>query len=108
MEELADTYEFVNVVSIGKTYEGQDMKVIQITKAGDGAPNVWIEAGIHAREWIAPAVATYVIRELIENYDDHPEYLDNLNFHFLPCANPDGYRYSRDEVRFHTMLWHRA
>ena len=29
------------------------MKVIQITKAGSGAPNVWVEAGIHAREWIA-------------------------------------------------------
>ena len=29
------------------------MRVIQITKAGSGAPNVWVEAGIHAREWIA-------------------------------------------------------
>ncbi|TRY74919.1 hypothetical protein TCAL_04987 [Tigriopus californicus] len=104
MEELANDYEFVNVVSIGKSYEGQDMKVIQITKAGDGAPNVWIEAGIHAREWIAPAVATYVIRELIENYDDHPEYLDSLNFHFLPCANPDGYQFSRNEQR----LWRKT
>ena len=25
------------------------MRVLQITKAGPGKPNVWIEAGIHAR-----------------------------------------------------------
>ena len=39
----------MNTVSIGKSHEGRDMRVIQIAKAGPGAPNVWIEAGIHAR-----------------------------------------------------------
>ena len=29
--------------------KGRDMRVLQITKAGPGKPNVWIEAGIHAR-----------------------------------------------------------
>jgi len=36
-----------------------------LPQAGPGAPNVWLEAGIHAREWIAPAVATFIMRELV-------------------------------------------
>jgi hypothetical protein len=36
-----------------------------LLQAGPGAPNVWLEAGIHAREWIAPAVATFIMRELV-------------------------------------------
>ena len=38
--------EFINIVSIGKSYEGREMKVIEIRKAGEGKPNVWIEAGM--------------------------------------------------------------
>jgi murein tripeptide amidase MpaA len=53
-----------------------------------------VPAGIHAREWIAPAVATYMIRELVENFWKHEDILCNVNHHFLPVANPDGYAYS--------------
>eukprot|EP00094_Tigriopus_californicus_P011301 TCALIF_10908-PA protein Name:"Similar to Carboxypeptidase B (Astacus astacus)" AED:0.19 eAED:0.19 QI:25/0.85/0.75/1/1/1/8/52/400 len=98
IEEIASQNSWASVRSIGKSVEGRDMKVLELTKGGSGAPNIFIEAGIHAREWIAPAVATYTVKELVENYDSHPEYLDNFNFYVLPCANPDGYEYSRSTV----------
>ena len=41
--------KWVKTISIGKTYEGRDMRVIEINKAGPNAPIAWIEAGIHAR-----------------------------------------------------------
>merc|ERR1711862_595548 len=69
IESLAETNDFASIIPIGKSYEGREMKVLAITKAGPGAPNIWLEAGIHAREWIAPAVATYIVRELVENYE---------------------------------------
>ena len=49
IDDLAAQNDFISTVSIGKSHEGRDMRVIQIAKAGAGAPNVWIEAGIHAR-----------------------------------------------------------
>ena len=55
--------------------------------------------GMHAREWIGPAVATYMIREWVENNEAHSDILDNVNIHFIAVANPDGYMYSRETVR---------
>jgi len=100
IDEYAATYSYAETVSIGMTEGGRDMRMLQLTKGGAGKKNVLIEAGIHAREWIAPAVGTYIIKELVENYDAHPQYLDELNFHFIPSANPDGYEYSRSDDRF--------
>ena len=39
-----------------------------------------------------------MIRELVENYADNKNIVDNLNIHILPMANPDGYEYSRSDV----------
>ena len=77
----------------------QHLQVLISYQAGPGAPNVWLEAGIHAREWIAPAVATYLVNELVNNNGAHPDYLDKINWYFLPCANPDGYSYSWETDR---------
>jgi len=101
---LAEANEFASIINIGQSYEGRDMNVLAITKAGPGAPNIWLEAGIHAREWIAPAVATYIVRELVEDYAEHPDYLDKINWYFIPSANPDGYAYSWE----HDRLWRKT
>ncbi len=102
IDDLATQNDFLSTVSIGQSYEGRDMRVLQITKAGPGAPNIWIEAGIHAREWISPAMATYIIDSLLNN--DQDGFLDKLNFHILPSANPDGYEHSRNSDR----LWRKT
>jgi len=104
IQALADANDFARIINIGSSYEGRDMNVLAIEKAGPGAPNVWLEAGIHAREWIAPAVSTFIVRELVEDYSEHPDYLDKINWYFLPSANPDGYAYSWE----HDRLWRKT
>jgi len=101
---LADANDFARIINIGQSYEGREMNVLAIEKAGPGAPNIWLEAGIHAREWIAPAVSTFIVRELVEDYAEHPDYLDKLNWYFIPSANPDGYAYSWE----HDRLWRKT
>jgi len=46
--------------------------------------------GIHAREWISPATATFIINELVRNSAVNVDILEKFNFYILPMANPDG------------------
>ena len=59
-DTAAANSEFIKVVSIGKSYEGREMKVIEIRKAGPGKPNVWIEAGKNSM--------LYIVNDCIRSY----------------------------------------
>ena len=46
---------------------------------------------------MSPAVGFYIIMQLVYT---HPGYLkDQLTIHFVPLLNPDGYEFSRSNVR---------
>lgn len=101
LDELANSHpDLVKVVTVGASYEKRQMKVIRITDKNSRSPkkSVFLDAGIHAREWIAPATALYVIHELVENYANNKDVLQNLEWVILPVANPDGYEYSLTKV----------
>jgi len=97
LTQLAIENDGVDVVNIGQSHEGRDTLALTITRAGADAPNVWIESGIHAREWIAPAVAAWLLDSLL-NTDEGEAYTQELNFHILVVANPDGYDYTWTDV----------
>lgn len=62
LDELARQNSYIcSLEIIGKSYEGRALKVIKIgVPRQQPKPIVWIDAGIHAREWIAPATALYI------------------------------------------------
>lgn len=105
LDYLEQTYDFVSTESIGKTFEGRDMRLAKICKGGCGNKKaVWIDGGIHAREWISSATVTWMLKELVENNDNHADLLDNLDWYILPNHNPDGYAFSRE----HNRLWRKT
>ena len=79
---------------IGTSTEGRAMKVIKIgIPASDGRvkPAVWIDAGIHAREWVSPASVLYFIHQLVEAPGAQDRFvMEQLDLYILPSANPDG------------------
>lgn len=60
---------------------------------------MWIDGGIHAREWITPASVTWMMKELIENDAAHPDLTEKLDWYILPIVNPDGYAYTQSNDR---------
>jgi len=87
--------QLVEVIDIGKTIEKRPMLVLKIgSKKFSDKPAIVIEGGIHAREWIAPAATTYIIKQLVEYSGENEDLIDFYDFYILPVANPDGYEYS--------------
>ena len=64
-----------NVTIIGHSHEGRPIHLVKIEPEKEKKkPVIFIEAGAHAREWVAPAVALGLIHNLIQIT------MDNGNF----------------------------
>jgi len=102
MDCLSTQYgNIAQLFNIGISSEGRALKVLQIGNGGRGSRKqaVWIDGGIHAREWISPATVSYIMMELVENTHQYRELLEKYDFFVMPSVNPDGYEYSRNYNR---------
>ncbi|KFD57843.1 hypothetical protein M514_01076, partial [Trichuris suis] len=83
--------------TIGYTHEKRPIQLLQIGLSDYPRPSIWLDAGIHAREWITP-----------KNYDRDASvraYVDLLTWYILPVVNPDGYEFSRASFSPRVRLW---
>lgn len=105
LQHVSDKYDFVTLLTIGQSFEGRPIKGIKISKpsASNAAKtSVFIEGGIHAREWISPSTVTYLINQLLTSKMAEVQALTNdFDWFFFPVVNPDGYVYTFDVDR----LW---
>lgn len=95
--------QYPNVTSpifVGMTYEGREIKGVKISYKS-GNPGIFIEGGIHAREWISPAITTFLINSLLSSKNDSIRNIaENFDWYIIPSSNPDGYVYSHTSNRF--------
>ncbi|XP_003739860.1 carboxypeptidase B [Galendromus occidentalis] len=95
LDAIASRYsDIATLNTIGSTYEGRQIKGLQIASGGGQKPVIWLDSGIHAREWIAPATSLYIINKLVTGAKTDATVkalLDAYDFHVYPLINPDGY-----------------
>lgn len=90
---------------IGTSYEGRKMNLLRISNNLRSVKRaVWIDGGIHAREWASPSAVTYLMNELLQNSNQYSDILNKYDIYILPLANPDGYEYSHAKDR----LWRKT
>lgn len=87
----------VEVKSIGKSHEGRDIWIAEITNSATGAaadkPAYWCDGNIHASEVSASTAVLYLINKLCTQYGKDPavtQALDTRTFYLVPRFNPDG------------------
>jgi len=89
----------------GYSYEGRELKALHISNPSvDNAAVYWVDATIHAREWLTTATLLKIMDFLIYQYGTDPDatnLLDNREWYFMPIVNPDGYTFTWTDDR----LW---
>ncbi|XP_072934770.1 uncharacterized protein [Epargyreus clarus] len=106
LERIAREYpNLVTLVNAGPSFEGRSVKYLKISTtnfADTSKPIYFIDAMIHAREWVTTPVALYTIHRLVEDLNESDrDLLENVDWIIMPLVNPDGYEYSHTDVR----LW---
>ncbi|XP_036282915.1 carboxypeptidase A4 isoform X1 [Pipistrellus kuhlii] len=109
MDSIAGDFpDLANRVKIGHSFEGRSMYVLKFsTGKGSRRPAMWLNAGIHSREWISPATAMWTARKIVSDYGKDPavtSILEKTDIFLLPVANPDGYVYTHTKNR----LWRKT
>jgi hypothetical protein len=94
------------VESIGKTWEDRDIIAVTISnniKTHLNKPALFYTGTIHAREWIGIELSLSFAQYILEHIDYDPQLnaiLDRATLYMVPCANPDGFEYSRNHFSF--------
>ncbi|KAM9826979.1 carboxypeptidase B [Neosynchiropus ocellatus] len=88
---------------IGNTYEGRPMTLLKLgRKSSSAKPAIFMDCGIHAREWISPAFCQWFVNEALSTYgsnSDMTSLLNQMDVYVLPVFNIDGYDYTHKSNR---------
>jgi len=107
---LAVQCQTCSTFNIGTSFQGRPLKVIKMEGAPNGCaqkPTIWIDAGIHCREWISHTTSMYLMDKLVNDYTTDPfvkKIRDDYDWYILSTVNPDGYAYTWSDDR----MWRKS
>lgn len=102
--QLAENYpNLVQRDVIGNSIEGREIFGMRISSGAvfGKKPIIFIDSGVHAREWVGHQSTLYLLSQLVTNETVSKELLDKVDWVIVPNVNPDGYVYSMENDR----LW---
>lgn len=100
LDDLVIAYpDIVTGIIGGGSYEGREIKGIKISH-GSGKRVIFVEGGIHSREWISPSSVCYIISELLTSEDaETMAAVRDYDWYIFPVTNPDGYIWTHESFR---------
>ena len=100
MRLKAGEYSDICTVSqIGTSFEGRPIYVLRVhgNNQSPNKPELYMQAVLHAREWITAGSLNWILAEVLESYGTDPRItriVDEMDLSFNLVANPDGYQHS--------------
>ncbi|XP_047452857.1 carboxypeptidase A5 [Mugil cephalus] len=99
---VAENPNMVSKIVIGQSYEGRPLNVLKFSTGGTNRPAIWIDTGIHSREWVTQASGTWFAKKIVTDYGQDPALtaiLDKMDIFLEIVTNPDGYQYTHTSNR---------
>ncbi|CAG5957621.1 carboxypeptidase A5 [Menidia menidia] len=99
---VAENPNLVSKIVIGHSYQGRPLNVLKFSTGGTNRPAIWIDTGIHSREWVTQASGTWFAKKIVSDYGRDPALtaiLDKMDIFLEIVTNPDGYYFSHTSNR---------
>uniref|UniRef100_A0A3P9JUT0 Carboxypeptidase A1 n=1 Tax=Oryzias latipes TaxID=8090 RepID=A0A3P9JUT0_ORYLA len=104
---VAENPNLVSKIVIGQSYEARPLSVLKFSTGGTNRRAIWIDTGIHAREWITQASGIWFAKKIVTDYGRDPiltDILNGMDILLEIVTNPDGYEYTHTTNR----LWRKS
>ncbi|XP_037369061.1 carboxypeptidase A5 [Talpa occidentalis] len=96
--------DIVSKIRIGHSFENRSILVLKFSTGGVLRPAVWIDTGIHSREWITHATGIWTAKKIVSEYGKDrllTKILNSMDIFMEIVTNPDGFAFTHSMNR----LW---
>ncbi|XP_075996106.1 carboxypeptidase A5 [Genypterus blacodes] len=99
---VAENPTLVSKMVIGMSYQNRPLNVLKFSTGGTNRPAIWIDTGIHSREWVTQASGTWFAKKIVSDYGRDPALtaiLNKMDILLEIVTNPDGFYYTHTSNR---------
>nr|XP_041576762.1 carboxypeptidase A1 isoform X2 [Taeniopygia guttata] len=99
---VAENPNLVSKLEIGRSTENRPLYVLKFSTGGTNRPAVWIDTGIHSREWVTQASGVWFARKIVQDHANNEgvaSILETMDIFLEIVTNPDGYAYTHTTDR---------
>ncbi|KAM6925632.1 carboxypeptidase A5 [Lycodopsis pacificus] len=99
---VAENPHLVSKIVIGQSYQGRPLNVLKFSTGGTNRPAIWIDTGIHSREWVTQASGTWFAKKIVTDYGRESAItaiLNKMDIFVEIVTNPDGFYYTHTSNR---------
>ncbi|XP_040018346.1 carboxypeptidase A5 [Gasterosteus aculeatus] len=99
---VAENPNLVSKIVIGQSYQGRPLNVLKFSTGGTNRPAIWIDTGIHSREWVTQASGTWFAKKIASDYGRDSALtaiLDKMDIFVEIVTNPDGFYFTHNSNR---------
>ncbi|XP_026248593.1 carboxypeptidase A5 [Urocitellus parryii] len=101
---VAENSNIVSKIHIGNSFENRSILVLKFSTGGSRRPAIWIDTGIHSREWITHATGIWTAKKIVIEFGKNgllTNILKAMDIFIELVTNPDGFAFTHSMNR----LW---